>query len=156
MEKLNQWLAIFGNLGVIAGIIFLALEIQTNTNAVRSASYQSFNDTSFSWADSEIDHAATLAIIYEKSTWEELTAEEELLLSRILFKAFAVMESNYLHYRTGAMEKDLFEARLSGTITAMMQRPLWGQYYQRTNNVLLPEFRRFLDARLKLAESSRL
>ena len=155
MEKLNQWFAIVGNLGVIAGIIFLVFEVQTNTSAIRSASYQAFNDASFSWADSEIENAAALAKIHEKPNWEDLTAEEQILLGRILFKAFAVMESNYLHFRTGAMEEDLFEARLSGTISAMKRYPLWFQYYQRSNNVLLPEFRNFLDAKFELAESSK-
>ena len=31
VEKLNQWLTLAANLGVLAGIIFLALEIQQNT-----------------------------------------------------------------------------------------------------------------------------
>ena len=154
MDKFNKWLGIVSNLGVIVGIFLLAYEIQTNTAAVRSASYQAFNETSFSWADSEIDNAAVLANIYEKPDWDELTAEERLLLSRILFKAFAVMETNYLHYRSGAMEEDLFEARVTGTITAMGARPLWRQWYEQTNDVLLPEFKVFLDARIKMADSS--
>ena len=37
MEKANQWLGLLANLGVIAGIVFLAYEIQVNTDAVRSA-----------------------------------------------------------------------------------------------------------------------
>ena len=35
LEKLNQWLATIANLGVLVGIIFLAIEIQQNTNAVK-------------------------------------------------------------------------------------------------------------------------
>ena len=34
MDKLNQWLTLVANLAVLAGIIFLALEIQQNTSAI--------------------------------------------------------------------------------------------------------------------------
>ena len=37
MEKLNQWLTLAANLGVIAGLIFLGLEIQQNTISTRMA-----------------------------------------------------------------------------------------------------------------------
>ena len=111
MEKLNHWLALIGNLGVIAGIFFLAYEIQANTNAVRSTTYQAFNESSFSWADSEIENVAATAKIYESESLDELTAEQRLPLNRILFKAFTVMESNYLHHRAGNMDDDVFEAK---------------------------------------------
>jgi hypothetical protein len=35
-EKLNHWLSILGNIGVIVGIIFLAIEISQNTDMMRS------------------------------------------------------------------------------------------------------------------------
>ena len=37
MEKLNQWLTLAANFGVIAGLIFLSLEIQQNTISTRMA-----------------------------------------------------------------------------------------------------------------------
>ena len=45
-EKINQWLSLMANIGVVIGIIFLALEISTNTAtnriAIRSASQASW------------------------------------------------------------------------------------------------------------------
>ena len=148
MDKLNQWLSLVSNLGVIVGIFFLAYEIQTNTSAVRSATYQAFTDGSFSWADSEIEHASTLVKIYEKESFDELTEEESLLLSRILYKAFSVMESNYLHYRAGTMDVDMFEARISGSVHALALRPLWREWFD-TSEILLPEFKQYLRERIE-------
>jgi len=51
VERVNQWLALIGNIGVIAGIFFLAYEIQANIDAVRSATYQAYNESTFSWAE---------------------------------------------------------------------------------------------------------
>lgn len=152
MEKLNQWLSLVANLGVIVGIFFLAFEIQTNTSAVRSATYQAFTDSSFSWADSEIENASALIKIYEKESFDELTEEESLLLNRVLYKAFIVMESNYLHYRAGTMDLDMFEARMSGSVGAIALRPLWREYFD-ASTILLPEFKQFLRARVEQANT---
>ena len=34
-KRLNQWLTLFANLGVLLGIIFLVIEINQNTEAIR-------------------------------------------------------------------------------------------------------------------------
>ena len=48
MDKLNQWLMLGANLGVILGIIFLALEVQQNNNLIatqnRFNAQQQFNE----------------------------------------------------------------------------------------------------------------
>ena len=40
MEKLNQWLQLLTNVGVLASIAFLAVEIEQNSDQLRLASYQ--------------------------------------------------------------------------------------------------------------------
>ena len=45
-DKLNRWLTLAANVGVIAGIVFLAFEMQVNTSAVRSATIQAITDAS--------------------------------------------------------------------------------------------------------------
>ena len=40
IEKVNSWIAIIANIGVIASIVFLAFEIQQNTKVRRAATLQ--------------------------------------------------------------------------------------------------------------------
>ena len=42
VDRLNWWVALIANLGVIAGIVFLAYEIRINTNAVSTSSNTSY------------------------------------------------------------------------------------------------------------------
>ncbi len=35
LEKLNPWLTLFSNIAVVAGIVFVAMEIQQNSEAIR-------------------------------------------------------------------------------------------------------------------------
>ena len=40
LDKYNKWLTLIANIAILGGLIFLALEIQQNTAAVRSAAVQ--------------------------------------------------------------------------------------------------------------------
>ena len=39
-DKLNKWLSLVANVAILGGLVFLALEIQQNTNAIRSTAVQ--------------------------------------------------------------------------------------------------------------------
>ena len=41
LSSLNEWLTLLANVGVLAGILFLAFEIQQNTSAIQSSTAQS-------------------------------------------------------------------------------------------------------------------
>ena len=43
-EKLNQWLSLLANIGVVTGIIFLAVEVRTNTSTNRIAILQNYSN----------------------------------------------------------------------------------------------------------------
>ena len=38
--KINHWLTLAANLGVIAGLVFLAIEIRQNTNIAKAEAYR--------------------------------------------------------------------------------------------------------------------
>jgi hypothetical protein len=40
MDRTNQWLTLAANLGVIAGLLFLAYEIRQNTNIAKASAYR--------------------------------------------------------------------------------------------------------------------
>ena len=44
MEKLNQWMTLIANVGVVAGIVFLAFEISQNTEQMMSTSIQNLSE----------------------------------------------------------------------------------------------------------------
>lgn len=79
---------------VIVTFIYLAGQLRQNAKALRSSTYQAFNDSSFSWVDSEIENSAMLGKISDKASLDELRPEQGHVLRRIMFKAFTVMEAN--------------------------------------------------------------
>jgi len=49
MEKLNKWLALMGNIGVLAGVFFLAYELQQNNELLVQESRYSMLQNSKDW-----------------------------------------------------------------------------------------------------------
>ena len=139
-----------GAVAVIATLIYLAGQLRQNTKALRSSTYQAFNDSSFSWVDSEIENAAILAKTEHCAHFDELLPEEREIWRGIMFKAFTVMESNYLHHRAGAMDDDIFESRMLTSVDVILQRPIWRQAFP--GFPLLPEFKEYMEARIRAAQ----
>ena len=138
-----------GAVAVIVTLIYLAGQLRQNTKALRSSTYQAFNDSSFSWADSEIENAAMIAKTANYSSLDELAPEEREIWRGIMFKAFTVMESNYLHHRAGAMDDDIFESRMIASVNVILQRPIWRQMFP--GFPLLPEFTEYMEGRIRAA-----
>ena len=49
LHKINEWLSLVANLGVIAGILFLAVEIQQNTEMMQSQTRDSMTEKQIDW-----------------------------------------------------------------------------------------------------------
>ena len=154
MERLNQWIALAANLGVIIGIVVVAYEIQANTNAVRSATYQGFTDSSFSWADTMVEQAPELAKIIQQGSIENLTLEQQLVWAGFAMKAFTTIETSYMHHRAGSLDDDIFEVRIKGSVGTVLAFPLLLQSFQSgTHYWAAAEFRDDFAARLEAAQS---
>jgi hypothetical protein len=58
MKKLNEWLTLFANIGVIAGIAFLGFEIRQNTAMIKSQTRDSITEKQiavFEWWATDTD-----------------------------------------------------------------------------------------------------
>jgi hypothetical protein len=154
VEKLNQWMMLAANVGVLAGIVFLAYEIQVNTDAVRSSNYAAFVEGGATWADSQMEYAEQLAAIYalEHTDYERLTGEQQLLLRAFLFKSFTVLESNYLHHRAGSLDDDVFESKIRVTLRSLVGNKWWSQQWQEDHG-MAPEFKAWMDKRIDEARA---
>ena len=108
-------------------------------------------------ADTNLEYSSELAKIYHAKDLSELTTEQRQVWIGFIFKTFTNMEANYLQHRAGAMDDDVFDAKMQGSVIAMMCNPLWSHTWQINSDFdpmgLTPEFRRYLDSRLASAKS---
>jgi len=86
-DSVNKWLALGANVGVIAGLVFVALEIQTNTESNLIAIDQNYA-TNWMTINSTVASNRELAAVFEKG----LAGEE---LDRVEARQFDHLVSMY-------------------------------------------------------------
>lgn len=107
---LGQAITILANIGVIAGLVFVALEVQQTRDAVLGATYLARASAQEEWgkwvADSEfIVHAAGR---WSTSDFSELSAEDQARLLAAVEAAFHRMDGIYYQYELGLLPEDYY------------------------------------------------
>ena len=112
LDKVNQWLSLLGNLGVIVGIFFLAIELQNNTRATEAQIKNSMTENVNSWymaiGTSEF---ATNAWYKGNNNIDELTPIELAAYRQIIQTALRNWENEFYQYQVGLYSEEEFEPR---------------------------------------------
>ena len=107
LEKLNHWLMLAANLGVIAGIVFLAIEISQNTEMTRAQINQSRTDTALSEQQAVYtsDHIPKMLAMINRG---EQLSDEDLIRYERFFRAFNRNQDNNLwQYNEGYLGENV-------------------------------------------------
>lgn len=83
-DKLNRWLTLGANIGVIAGLIFVALEVQTNTESNLIAIHQNYTDNWLAINGTIAASPETAALLQRGLDGEELTDAEMRQLTHLV------------------------------------------------------------------------
>jgi hypothetical protein len=115
MKKIDfgQTITIIANIGVIAGIAFLAIEIQQNTAAVEGATYQALADGTAAQHVSVSANpalAAMLARVYGGETRDAFTVGENSQLWYHYNAVLQRLENAYFQNRSGLADDRVFES----------------------------------------------
>jgi hypothetical protein len=104
-EALNKWLTLAANLGVVAGLVFLAIEINQNTNATIAAASEEVTNQSLEYFALGMDNEVIARALYKQATAQDLDEFERDQLWRHQFYNFRVFQNVYMQYRRGFLEQ---------------------------------------------------
>lgn len=109
-DKLNRWLALVGNIAVIAGIVFLGLELNQNSRMMqtqtRNAITESILDFQFNAETSGLRDIARKAGADPAS----LTADEIQKVLQLYVSNLRLWENIHYQYRNGVFDEEEFAA----------------------------------------------
>ncbi len=99
VEKLNQWLTLLANVGVLLGIAFLAFEVQQNTTAIQSQT----RATVFSGVQEELwkNMEYTDVTLNMLSSRQNLSPEEKVRFDAWMMASMKAREFAWLEFRSG-------------------------------------------------------
>ena len=129
MDRLNKWLSLFANLGVMAGLIFLAIELNQNTQATIAAASEEVTNQSLDFFSLGIDNQVLARALHKQSTGEDLDAFEQFQIWRHQYFNFRVFENAYLQYRRGYYDQTewvRYRRIITGRLTHdLIARRMW-------------------------------
>ena len=108
LDSTNRWLTLVANLGVMAGIIFLAVELQQNTVATQLSAAARFHD-SISEIELFIAGSPEFAELLDKGrTGADVSRPEQLRLMVFYGTALRQWQINHLQYLSGVLDEDVW------------------------------------------------
>ena len=106
-EKANHWIAILANIGVIASVAFLALEIQRNTQTSRAQAIQEFHRD---MRDSLLNADEKMAdIIHRAYACEPISIVEANIRRLYWERLIRTYENQWYQWREGLMDQGIYE-----------------------------------------------
>ena len=146
-DRLNRWLTLGANLGVLTGIILIFIELNQNADLMRAQMVQSRADNLVSsyeirmhsdyWPEIGVKRRA--AASYED--WiDSLTPNEYERVRYLYFRELNDIRSQYYMYQEGLLPQEIWDEATRGQIVRMMQleRALkWGCNPDSAFNVVL-------------------
>lgn len=133
-----------GGLGVIGSLVFVALEIRQNTEAVRSATIQAISEQSFE-AVSQLVENPDLRAAYEAATkGAELTPEQRFHLRMFYLGIMRIQQNRFLQSQLGVLDLEtlLFVGGQGGAYSL----PFFAEYWAEDGHQYPPEFRSFVES----------
>jgi hypothetical protein len=108
-DRINSWMRLGANLGVLAGIIVLAVELQQNTVATELEAVSNFQNT-FSEIELFVAGNPEFAELLVKGREsEELTATDRLRLSIFYGNILFSWQYTHFQYQAGALDEDIWQ-----------------------------------------------
>ena len=99
-DRLNRWLTLVANLAVVAGIIFLALELRQNNDLLEAQARATLSANRLNHID-RILQPENSAIIVKAGNGQALTDDELFRYERLKHAIFVSWESDFHEYQEG-------------------------------------------------------
>jgi len=105
IEKWDKWISIVTNLGVIGGILFLAIELQQNSNQLAAqARYTQFEMQSYDFNRAIFENADLANILIKAENQQSLSEVEALVLNRYNLQIIRNLEFEFMESRRGLID----------------------------------------------------
>jgi hypothetical protein len=112
IEKLNPWLTLLANIGVIAGIVFLAFEIRQNTTATELDAASNYEAALREYELFVAGNPDFTEIIVKSIAGKPLTEIEQFRVHMFFRGALRNWQTAYFQYQLGALDEPIWESQL--------------------------------------------
>ncbi|MEJ2238529.1 MAG: hypothetical protein P8X82_09555 [Gemmatimonadales bacterium] len=112
MDRLNSWLAVLANLGVLVGIIVVVLELNQNSEMVRAQTRNELSNGIVGLLSAGAENSELASIMRRANSGEELTADEFVQFEERQAAMYRYWENVHYQYRQGLYDETEFSKQL--------------------------------------------
>ncbi|MEQ8955688.1 MAG: hypothetical protein RL120_16270 [Gammaproteobacteria bacterium] len=155
MKNIDKWVNAATGIGVIIGIVFLALEINQNTEMMRSQARDAITDKQMmfsEWVTTEPEMAT--ALVAAANGLESMSPDHRMMYAYFMAGVWREWENSYYQYTRGLFDAAEFEPRMLRW-RSQMQSPTTRAQWRATRSWYAPEFRAVVDGMVAEIEASR-
>lgn len=153
LEELAYISQIVGVVAVLASLIFVGLQIQQNTKALKATSHHAVTD-SFNAINNMMANDPAFARRWRLSLTgdEGLDEDERVSVSFMRLAYMRIFETIYYQYKNGTLDKKLFDAELTTLKWTATEHPGFRAWWANNPISLSAEFRAFIDGLIRDAQ----
>lgn len=146
LDGLNKWLTLAANLGVLVGIIFLAVEVRHNSQATQAATRSNVSATILALLESQ-RHPLVISALRKSEAGEELNYEEIYMLDNQAHIGWRHAENVYYQYRSGLFDEREFLAD-QAAVRASLNDAFRLAHWRANRQWYSEDFRKYVDGLL--------
>ena len=123
LESLNSWLTLVSIVGVMAGIVFLALELREGQILASTQAIQNRNQLLGDWELRIAESAELSKLVYRASSGDELSEEEMMRFRAVQIASVNRMDATFFQYEQGYLPDEFYEHNFKNMIR--LSAPNW-------------------------------
>ncbi|QLC22973.1 hypothetical protein HFP51_12725 [Parasphingopyxis sp. CP4] len=155
VDGVNRWILLAANIGVIAGIFFLAFELRQNTVATRMEAASNFQN-SFSEIEFFIAQNPEFAeLLRAGRDGEELTGAAALRLTTFYGNVLRTWQNAHLQFLAGALDEDVWLGSRTRFATVLNEDRGLATHWRNNQSQFSPAFNDMVSSLLRDASDNR-
>lgn len=142
-DRLNRWMTLAANFGVLVGIFLLLVELRQNTESAELQAAQSYMTLSHELDFRIVDDPSLIALFLTAP--DERTPADRLRLDRWYFGSLRTWENGFYLHDKGVLDDDLWSGQEKFMADLLNSSEGLQNYYQNNRNHFSRGFTDFLD-----------
>ena len=148
-RRVEQIVQVIANIGVIAGIVFLGIEIRQNTQSLNVGAYQQLVSQIESMAMLRLQDPALGAELNTaiRAYPDGVTEDQEFRMLSLFFILTRHADLAYYQYEQGTLSEPRLESVVA-PLRTFICTAAYTDFWQRADEFLVPEFRQYIDSKI--------
>jgi len=144
-DRVNSWLSFIANVGILAGLVLVAIELNQNTDQLKLQLVFQTTQKLFDNNRDLLGDNPTPAITKSITNPEGLTYEEFLIASSFILNQLNEWEDRFLIHEAGLISDQDWKRHIDENVGWTLGNEFAQRYWRISSSVFEPEFAQYVD-----------